>query len=218
MKMAIYKQQDLIPLTISVLGDISYLNACFTLKYLVETEFSDLKGLICTDMLDESSIALLDSVDNDLHHVTYESMLAIYDTVQSLANIYGMEVEKIFNDERLNQMGEDFVGELIIDDFPHGNCLDEDGNPEPAGSLDLFALSLVNVVHFLCSLLSDGKVDFDLSWDPDHFYIDFLGEDYSGKEHAVALKLLQELGMVLNANHLKIIDIIYPNDVFWDDP
>ncbi|SDZ84675.1 hypothetical protein [Pedobacter hartonius] len=217
MKITTYEQRDLIPLTISVLGTISFFNACNTLKYLVETEFCDLKGLISTDTLDDSSIALLDVVDNDFHKITYDSMTGIYETAHSLANIYGLDIGTIIRDERLTEMGEDFVLELIVDQFPEDNFVDEDF--EPAESLDLFAFSLVNVVNFLCSMLLAGKVDFDLSWTSSKFYLDFLSEDYSGKEHATALQLLQELGSVLSLSHGRILDLLYNNgDICWDDP
>jgi hypothetical protein len=204
----IYKKEELIPLTVVVLGFIQYNYVSFTLKFLIENIYPDLKGLINTDEVDDASLELINSFDDPIVNLVSYTNGAIIDTIESIINIYGLDMEVIAENKRLRNMANNFYWNLVIDEFPRDYEPNDEDQTLPYGCFDFYYVSMVNVVAFLCYLLSDGKVNFEQSFGGESCdYLFFLGEDYSEKEHAFTLKLLQELGELLNNHHEDIIDV-----------
>lgn len=209
-----YSDEDLIPVTICVLFKLGFHLIAFTLKYVVENVYTDLKGMIQTDRIDFTSYELLDLFDSNHDHLTFHTAVAIEKVFLSLANIYGLDIQSVLRDERLDEMSTDFFHNTVVDRFPRDEADDEEEEFDEkkiasSENLEMYAISMLHCVNFLCYMLCKRTIDFANSWSEDEkfFYCNFMGEDYSQEEHAVALKMLQDLGPILEDHQLDTMDM-----------
>lgn len=131
MEIRTYKEEDLIPLSISVLDQLLYSYLVFTMKFIIEHIYPDLKGLIATEVLDETSYELLESSDDELQKFTFDTADAIVDSILSLTNIYGFDLHSVLYDAKIRKMKDEVYVNTVMDDFPRDGEFDDDGNPEP---------------------------------------------------------------------------------------
>jgi len=211
-----YNKEDLIPLTICVLRKLGLQQIIFTIKFIVHNVYPDLEGLINTDEIDQDGLELFDAFDLEVDNLTFNNCMAIENVFLSLANIYGLDIKKVLMDERINELAAHFYWYTVIDEFPRNDDgdhnEDEDHQGEyirvaSAANLDLYALSMINAVNFICKMLCNPTIDWDCSWSDECFYFDFMRQDYTLQDHAVALNMLQNLGEILHQNHMDTMDM-----------
>jgi len=204
-----FKEEDLIPLTVVLLFKVGFNYIVFTIKFVVENMYPEYVGMIKTDSIRQSNLGFLDNFDDEYNNLTDHTASEIERVFLSLANIYGLDFDTLIDDDRLNEMADDLYWATVIDKFPRDGDDDSDAERKASpANFNLYAMSMLNTINFLCHLLCKRTVDFEDSWtDGEYFYSYFLGEDYSDQEHSVALEMLQNLGAFLQETQMTILDI-----------
>lgn len=205
----IYKPDDIIPIVLNVLHNCFWSYACNAFKIAVKDCFPDLKGITETDVLDDDSIALLDSVDEGLIPLLRVSIEYIGWVREAISNLYGLDAEQFLGDKRLVGLANDIYFNTTTDKFPCDGSPDDYNDATYDLNIEMYAMSMMNVVNWLFILITTGEADLELSMDSDHFYLDFYHTDYENEDHSSALAILKELGVHLEAQHLAIINYVH---------
>jgi hypothetical protein len=208
MAKVIYQPGDIIPIVLNVLHTCCWSYACNAFKIAIKDHFPDLKGTE-TDILDDASIALLDSVDEGLIPLIRVSIEYFGWVREAIANLYGLDAEQFLEDARLEGLATDFYCQTTIDGFPCDGDPDDYNDAKYEHDLEIYAMSMLNVINWLFILLINGEADLELSFDADHFYMDFAGIDYENEDHSSALAILKEFGLHLEAQYVAIIDYVH---------
>ena len=111
-----------------------------------------------------------------------------------------MDADQFLGDVRLAELAGDFYHHTTIDSFPCDSDPDDYDNAKYELDLEVYAMSMMNVVNWFFILLINGEVDLEQSFDEDHFYMNFVAVDYEKEDHSSALAILRDL-----AQHLAII-------------
>jgi len=189
-----YNEEDIFLITIGVLQICVTNFLCNSFKVIVDRQYQDLIGMVPTDELDNESLELINNVEAKWWLITSDCIEALSTTCSSLANLYGIRDEEIVGNKRILDLALHFASHLIIDDFPHG-----DDEIEPDEDYDdhlrQFSMSLIAVVHFLCTLITNkGAINFNESWD---HILELDNADFSEEEHFVALNRLKNCWKVV---------------------
>jgi hypothetical protein len=198
-------REDCVPLALHVLKITLDNYLCNVFKFLIQESYPDLKGVVPTDCLDESSFELLETISTEPLTIVLQSLEAIKETCDSIINIYGIDSDKVFEDERLFVLAKEFYFSIIINNFPLDGRGDSSTMSDYENYLILYAVSTVGVVNLLCKLLADSEVDFEYAWGDESLDVEFLYTDYSQRENSVAIRLLQQLGYTLNDHEAEIV-------------
>ena len=189
-----YKEEDIFPITIAVLHICVTNFLCNSFKVIVDRQYQDLIGMVPTDELDIESLNLIDNVEAKWWLIISDCIVALNSTCSSLANLYGISDEEIADNKRIFDLALLFEAYLIIDDFPHGD--DEiEADEDYDDHLRQFSMSLIAVVHFLCTLVvNKGVINFSEPWDQ---ILELDKADYSEEEHFIALNMLKDCWKVV---------------------
>jgi hypothetical protein len=192
MEITRYKQEDLIPVTMSVLFGMYSSYQSVAAKVCLKENCPELLGLVSTDEVDDTTIAMINSNLEGTVVTISRSMRALIDTHVAFAAHYKLPPSAIDN-QYIERLAMDFYLHIVIDDFPRDG--DEQlGREEFDKALNNYALSLIAIVGSLCILVEHGEVNLQTVWHSEAILHDYLDRDYSEHKHAKAFELLQQLG------------------------
>lgn len=195
--MVVYAEKDLLPLTLRVLNIIVANYACNTYKYMIQMNCPDIKELVVTDELDISSLELLLSVADQPVKAACNSLRAIHDAANSLINIFGLNRQGVSDDPFIAELSIHFYQQVIIDEFPTDQEQIKPSLLEYKTFLASFSTSTIELIGCLCTILALGEIDLESIWEPGNNFLTFVNQDYGNHQNAIALDLLQQLGIYL---------------------
>ena len=156
MKTIICKEEDILPLVLSLLGLTSVHFGLRLSDMVIEKYYPDLKGLVINDYYDDSTADLLDATDDQLIQATYGSMKIIYDCGKCIENRYGLE----------DASKEDRLDDLVIDIFWSIVCYDDDTSyDESVINMKEYSGSVVHMLYALCLIARNGRLAIDAVFD-----------------------------------------------------
>jgi hypothetical protein len=206
MKMITYDENDILPITIVTLNICLQFYIINAFKLVVDRECPDLKGLVSTDTIDESILDVFECVDNEWFDIMTDSMAAINNTLYSLANINGLDLQALVDDIRIDDLAQDLYDNIVIDVFLF------DGE-EPtdlqnlADDMTLYTFSLLGLVHCLFELTISRSYDEEIDWSDFWITQGFDLVKYEEQEHRITLNLLHNLWLQLNEDQCKLVEL-----------
>lgn len=210
MKTITYDAEDILPLTLNVLNKCVNSYACNAYKLVVDREYPDLKGMVVTDRLDDVAIELLDCVQTIWFEIITDSIAALNKTMESLANINGLDVQTVVDDLRIDELATDFYCGIIMDRFPRDDeepdeDEDDDEEEDLVANLQWYTFSMIAVISCLYDLTIRRFHDVDKVWMEYWSPLEFTDYMHEDEEHRVTLDHLQGLGKQLEMDYYELI-------------
>jgi len=200
-----YKPENLISTVLNVLDYCSWCYTNIAFRLAIKYHCPDLKGMINIHTVEETDLIFLKSLDDPILLLMTESIGQFELTKKLIANLYTVKSEDIGRNESISVIAADFYYRTTIDGIPIYS--EEEDRISYDDTLDLYALSLINVINWLFVLIITGEADLEQSFDENHPYTHFLEIDYTQEEFAVVLDLLRKLGVHLYHQHAAIIEM-----------
>lgn len=200
-----YKSEDTITTVLYVLHFCSWSYARIAFRLALKYHYTDLYGKVSTHVIDKESLDLIRSVKDPIIQLINDSLNRVEIAKNSIAELQNLKIEDIVYDERILKIAANFYQKTIIDGIPLYDK--EDDSISYDDTLDLYALSLVNVINWLFILVMTDEVDLEMSFDETHLYTDFLKVDYHNHKHSAILDSLWQLGFHLNKQHLALLEM-----------
>ena len=202
--------EDRIPVVIHVLNRCSCFYSGIAFKFAVKDYYPDLKGMVATDVIDQASADLLNSLlhDNKVLPVMLNSIAALQNAQTTIADVYGIDENDLSDDDRGFLLAYMIYQETIFDNFPMDDDYDGYDDDTYMEDLELYASSLVYVIYLLFLILSKGEADLHLPLNASPFYLDMKNDHYFDGKHGFAIDIIKDLGTFLANQHLYILDCI----------
>jgi len=164
-----YKKEDQILFVLNVLDLTSYYYSGIGFKFAVRDHFPDLQGKVDTDHIDNESIILLNTIEEEPVMMIGLAVSQITSVLLSIQTVYNIDYLNLELDERIWKLAEDFYWELMIDNFPQNDetkrdddDFDKDNFPL---NLEIYIHSLLRICFCLLDVVTDGLVDTDQAYD-----------------------------------------------------
>ena len=185
-----YNSTDMVPVFVHVLDMCAYFYSQIALKIAAIDHYQELRGNSETREVNNAVLIIIAS-----------AVKSISSTLLQMSENYAFNIEQCLNsDKRIARISENLYWGLVCDEFPATINADDSANTDYFEMLDLYALSLLNILRGVFEMFCYGKLDLDNFYSQKKKHNDFwLSRDCDPK-HMYALVKLLELNNQLLAN------------------
>jgi hypothetical protein len=197
-----YARKDIPPLVVSIVSMTMFYLTHVSFKVAIEKEFPDLEGLISTDILDGSTLEMLETMEeNEWSNLVSSCIWSIKESISKLADHYGLDWREEFNKELPVDLSTDFL--LKIGFYDKSNHYENHWK-----ELERVTRFSSYVYYLLCRLLLFEEVDFNSYREDDHTnstlpYLEDLVRMEGKEEYDVAI--LGMLGLDMLNYYIKLV-------------
>ena len=194
-----YNSEDLIRLVLHVLDMCADYYTGIGFKFAVRYHFTDLEGKVATDIVDNDSIMLLNTIDDGPVFMIGNTVNHFINAFLDIQNLYNIDFLNETVDKRSRAIAEAFYWEFMIDNFPTDEGESIYGKEETWNTYDyelnllVYIESLIRIVGCLLDVVNDAEVDIDEVYErygiAEHWNHNFIND----QPHAYALRILFEL-------------------------
>ena len=150
-----YDQEDIIPIVITVLNFCNVDLASYGYRFVIENELPHLKDLINDEVDISLYFQLLETSDHGIPKNVLKGNNLIFDAIDILQIIHGIDLTDLFSDERIRDLSEDLYDNL------NGYAFNlNKGNDLPLIISTSF-YDASNAFYFLCQLMLHQELDYD---------------------------------------------------------
>jgi hypothetical protein len=204
-----YNQEDIVPLTLTVLAISSKAYLVIAFKFAAKYHLKDLEGLVDTDNdIDEEDLKLLRSLNDEIIAMI---LSAVESTVAAWTEIdenflYSLNKKEI--DSRQKKLAAELYQHFMVDFFYRGESrikiegIDEDDYEQ---NLLIYINSLIIIVNALQDLILTGQVDME-EYDNRYGLVRQWGPDIDkGDLQSSVLRVLKEFATSLYQHRLEFL-------------
>ncbi|HEY0177513.1 MAG TPA: hypothetical protein VGC08_14115 [Pedobacter sp.] len=148
--------KDLMPVVLSVLNLIEADFLRWSMKIAVKVNYKDLKGLIDFENIEQTEIDMLNMTEDPCIKLMMIHASKFQASAHTYANLFALNLDEIFADERIVDMAGDLYWTLIYDN-------EEDNEEGYDRDLRMFINSVLQILHSLCELVINGTADLETS-------------------------------------------------------
>lgn len=193
---------DVMPVIITVLNYMSAHITTSMFKLALEDQFSDLKGLVDPEKMDQAMSDMTGKLDDPLSLILKELSEEIMSLYSRLAMIHNIDLIETFTDERLSA--------LSANVYCSRTFYTDGITPDPKVSLDVFLYSLPVIVDQLQELVVSKEFDPEELKD----WINLNRAHFEGFQYATipVIRDLGELALSIYDYHDKVWEMPDKND------
>lgn len=212
MKKIRYKEGDILPITIITLSICLQNYICNAYKLAIDKLCPDLKGKVATDTFDNSTIEFLEAIQEKWCVIMTYSMGTINRTLQSLANINGLDLQAVINDERIENLAIDIYLE-VIQDWLYLDTNEHEYDGDLFNDMVLFTFSIIGLVHCLFDLNKNRVHDPNIDYLYIRYGLKYPDPSHPGHQHWITLDLLNKLWTQMRMDFANVAGEISKNNI-----